>query len=174
MGTSVTTSAPGSQDLDLSEVASTDLDSLHGESAGSKQAVHTTLKLTGFPTSFTRSLLVELLDSEGLEGEYNFAYLPANFKCNGSCYGYAFVNFVTGGSATVARRCLETTASLEVSWADSQGLDAQIERFRNSPIMHLSVVDEAKPALFCGGLRIAFPAPTERINHPRMRRTGRA
>mmetsp|Transcript_65123 Transcript_65123/g.128611 ORF Transcript_65123/g.128611 Transcript_65123/m.128611 type:complete len:83 (-) Transcript_65123:41-289(-) len=57
-----------------------------------------------------------------------------------------------------------------VSWGNPlQGLQAHIEKFRNSPVMHSEVKDEWKPILFRQGHRIAFPDPTKVIQRPRMK-----
>merc|ERR1739845_154542 len=50
-----------------------------------------------------------------------------------------------------------------------QGCTANIERYRNSPIMHESVPDDYKPVVFCHGKRIPFPPATKRITRPRPR-----
>jgi len=58
-------------------------------------------------------------------------------------------------------------AGVTSSWCDNfQGLSAHIERFRNSPIMHETVPDEYKPAVFVNGARMMFPPPTK---NPRVR-----
>jgi len=55
-----------------------------------------------------------------------------------------------------------------VSWSSSQGLDLHLERYRNSPIMHESVLDACRPVVLEGGVRVEFPAPTKKV--PRLRR----
>merc|ERR1712190_490322 len=50
-----------------------------------------------------------------------------------------------------------------------QGLEEQIERYRNSPLMHPSVPDELRPAVYSRGLRVRFPEPTVPIKAPRVR-----
>merc|ERR1739848_343762 len=58
----------------------------------------------------------------------------------------------------------------EVSWANpNQGQYENVERYRNSPVMHESVPDAFKPRLFVNGMRIAFPPPTKRVRAPRIR-----
>eukprot|EP00971_Amphidinium_carterae_P152300 3018381-Amphidinium_carterae.1 len=55
----------------------------------------------------------------------------------------------------------------EAVWASPhQGLAPNIERYRNSPVMHDSVSDEFKPLLFKAGTRVAFPRPTKAIRAP--------
>jgi len=48
-----------------------------------------------------------------------------------------------------------------------QGLEANIERYRNSPTMHELVPDAYRPMLFVNGQQVAFPAPTKKIKPPR-------
>jgi hypothetical protein len=126
----------------------------------------TTLRLVNLPTSFGRTQLVELLRAEGLV-DFDFVYLPANFKRPGSCFGYAFVNFCNHEAAL--KGLVQLQERYEASWASTQGLEAHIERFRNSPVMHPKVRDEARPALYIGGSQVAFPAPTKRLCAPRVK-----
>lgn len=128
-------------------------------------APRTTLKLSGLPTDFTRESLLKLFAEEGVAKDCDFVYLPTNFKCPGSCYGYAFANFATPEATLQAKTALESH-HLDVAWANSQGLHEHIDRFRNSPVMHDSVPDAAKPALYKNGVRIDFPPPTRHIFSP--------
>merc|ERR550532_3119716 len=98
-----------------------------------------------------------------------------NNKC---CLGYAFVNFL---SAFDAQRCwgvfdgfsdwgTPNSKVCELMWSDPhQGIDALIERYRNSPVMHDSVPEEWKPAYFVDGVQVSFPPPTERIKAPKSK-----
>lgn len=56
----------------------------------------------------------------------------------------------------------------DVTWGDEQvqGLQAHTERYRNSHVMHESVPDVYKPAIFLGGVRVPFPPPTKRLRPP--------
>jgi phosphatidylglycerophosphate synthase len=53
-----------------------------------------------------------------------------------------------------------------------KGLGAHIERYRNSPVMHESVPDEYKPAMYTRGVRVPFPPPTKNLRMPRIRKLG--
>merc|ERR1712232_36820 len=101
-----------------------------------------------------------------------FVYLPMNFQ-NGEHLGYALVNFP---DHALALRFLNTEISAEVgsicemSWTHPlQGLNAHVERYRNSPVLHPTVLDEYKPAFFSGGVRMPFPEPTKVIKVPKIR-----
>jgi hypothetical protein len=139
----------------------------------------TTLMLRNMPNSCTRNMLLELLDQEGLFGLYDLVYAPVDFsRLTG--LGYAFVNFTSPAAAEVAKQKLhgftgwKNTRSrkiCEVSWSGPfQGLSEHIEQYRNSPVMHEKVPECYKPALFRGGQRQPFPAPTTKIRAPRVKR----
>ncbi len=61
----------------------------------------TTLMLRNLPNDYTRAMLLELLDSSDLAGEYDFAYLPIDFNRKTNL-GYAFVNYVSQAAAELA------------------------------------------------------------------------
>jgi hypothetical protein len=139
----------------------------------------TTLLVSNLPRTYNRSLLMELLSAEGLLTDCDLVYLPVEFKV-GIGYGYAFVNFVSHEAACAAMEALDGLAdlreanlaegALQACWSSKQGLHMHIELYRNSPVMHKSVDDEAKPALLRGGVRLPFPEPTRRLRAPRARR----
>ena len=58
-----------------------------------------------------------------------------------------------------------------VCWSSAfQGLLEHVERYRNSPVMHMTIPDEHKPALFSEGVRVPFPEPTQLVSVPRVRK----
>jgi len=137
----------------------------------------TTLMFRNLPNSYNRAALLTMLDSEGFRGQYSFVYLPTDFN-NFAGFGYAFVGFETHACAELAKRHFQgftkwkvpSQKTCDVAWSgEVQGNKAYIEKYRNSPVMHDSVPDEYKPALFANGLRVPFPAPTKRIRPPRVR-----
>lgn len=137
----------------------------------------TTVMLRNMPNNQTRKMLLELLDQEGFAAQYDFVYLPMDFKTKASL-GYAFVNFRT---EAIANRCLETFEGFSrwaipsrkvcgVGWSGPhQGLTAHVDRYRNSPVMHQDVPDSFRPILLKDGKRIAFPPPTKKLKAPRLR-----
>jgi hypothetical protein len=142
----------------------------------------TTVLLRNLPRDFTRAKLVELLEDEGFDGTFDFVYVPMDFSSEASL-GYAFVNFVSAGDV---RRCWTIFDGLsewgyqcelkacEVMWAEPcQGLAAHVERYRSSPVMHATVPDEWKPAIFQDGMRMPFPPPTKVVSAPKVRRRGK-
>jgi len=131
----------------------------------------TTIIMRNLPSDFKRSALLELLNAEGFFGVYDFVYIPADF-CNWLSYGFAFVNFSTHAAADRARSHFDQfdiDGVLCVSgWSENfQGLQPHVDRYRNSPVMHRSVPDEYKPALFIQGAPVPMPPPTKRILRPR-------
>lgn len=144
-----------------------------------EETPRTTVMLRNLPNSYTRSMLVELIDAEGFQNRYDFVYLPVDFSSQAGL-GYAFVNFV---SPEDADRCQEhfegftgwnipSEKVCSVTWAGPhQGLVQHVERYRSSPVMHESVPDEWKPALYMAGAgRLDFPPPTQAIRKPKIRR----
>lgn len=129
----------------------------------------------------SRSQLLDLLDVSGFRGRYDFVYLPIDFSTRASV-GYAFINFSTVGSAELFVAQLQgfddwpmpSEKVLEVDWSHGpQGYKSLIDRYRNSPVMHDSVLDELKPAVFANGRRAAFPQPTRNVKAPLPRKSGR-
>lgn len=126
------------------------------------------------PNDYARNALLELMNTEGFEGKYDFVYLPIDFR-SGCGLGYAFINFLSLQIAQEFREhfsgynrwTVKSDKVCEVTGSSLQGLDAHIERFRNSPVMHESVLDDQKPAMFQGSERISFPEPTKKIRAPR-------
>jgi len=141
-----------------------------GESQG-----RTTVMLRNIPNNYTRAMLLELLDSQGLAGRYDFVYLPFDFKTEAGL-GFAFVNLLTPEDAELCKVHLTGFRSwaipsgkvCEVGWsgADQQGLEANSERYRNSSVMHSSVPEELKPVRFMNGVQVPFPKPTRKVWPP--------
>jgi len=144
---------------------------------GSENA-HTTVMLRNLPNNYTRAMLIEMLETEGFGDAYDFLYLPIDFRKQ-AALGYAFVNLLDSDIVQrfwnhfegFANWAIPSKKTCFVSWCepDQQGLQAHIDRYRNSPVMHPSVPDEYKPVLVKHGQRIVFPKPTKSIRVPRAR-----
>jgi hypothetical protein len=141
------------------------------------QEWRTTVMLRNMPNNYTRDMFVELVDSMGFAGTYDFAYLPIDFKSQAGL-GYAFINFLSGDTAKLSFEIFEgfrdwTVPSEKVctvTWSSPyQGLESHIERYRNSPVMHHGISDAWKPILLSHGERVPFPAPTKSIKAPKIR-----
>jgi RNA recognition motif-containing protein len=124
-----------------------------------------TLMLRNIPNKYTQEQLRE--DLEPFRLAIDFLYLPTDFK-NNCNLGYAFLNFSDGKVAekfaaeyngSRLPRFPHSPKVLAVQCARVQGVDANVERFRDSSVM--GVRDETmKPMLFQIGEPIPFPAPS--------------
>jgi hypothetical protein len=137
----------------------------------------TTVMLRNMPNNYTRDMLLELADEMGFEGSYDFAYLPIDFSSQAGL-GYAFINFASPEKAELCFEIFEGFSAWKVpsekvctvTWSSPyQGLESHIDRYRNSPVMHQSIIDEWKPVLFRNGARVPFPPPTKAIKTPKIR-----
>jgi len=134
----------------------------------------TTVMMRNMPNNMRRQMLLDLIDSQGFKGSYDFVYLPVDFKSHRGL-GYSFINF---SNAETAERFKEHFSGFcdwsfqsdkvcEMTYSEGlQGLNAHIERYRNSPVMHESMPEECQPLLFVEGERVPFPKPTKRIRAP--------
>jgi len=52
---------------------------------------------------------------------------------------------------------------LQVRWAREQGKEQYVNRWRDSPLVHQNVPEEARPMLFEKGQHVAFPEPTRTL-----------
>jgi hypothetical protein len=134
----------------------------------------TTVMLRNLPNDYKRDMLMDILESQGFAGCFDFVYLPFDFKKHAGL-GYAFVNLVNHEEADRAMReltgfrdwKLKSHKVLEVTWSKPlQGLDSNIERYKNSSVMHPDVPDQFKPLLLADGVPVAFPPPTRSLQSP--------
>jgi hypothetical protein len=142
----------------------------------SADGMSTSLMMRNLPNCYTREMLLALLNDEGFAGSYNFIYLPIDFR-RGLGLGYAFINFVTPMVAQGFHQHFSGFSQwrapsdkvCEVTCSDTlHGLEALIDHYRNSPVMHDSIPEEHKPLLFAGLERVQFPPPTKRVRAPRL------
>jgi len=139
----------------------------------------TTVVIRNFPHSYTRDKVCEMLNSKGFDGCYDFVYLPTDFL-SWMAFGYAFINMKTHEDALRVMDVMEGFSDWGMSggdecgvvWSDPyQGLASNIERYRNSPFMGATVHEMYKPLLILDGKVAPFPAPTKKLNPPRVRRS---
>mmetsp|Transcript_95777 Transcript_95777/g.241348 ORF Transcript_95777/g.241348 Transcript_95777/m.241348 type:complete len:364 (+) Transcript_95777:58-1149(+) len=182
------TESPAAKLLDTSDAVSNGSTSMHRSSmawSSSDEAElepsygRTTVMIRNLPEGFSRKMLEELLDAEGFAACYRFIYLPTDIS-TGSSFCYAFVDLATPEDATwfqqhftgFSRWCYSSSKVCAVDWSEGlQGIDQLVERYRNSPLMHPSVPDHLRPAVYDLGRRLKFPAPTMLLKAPRVRRS---
>merc|ERR550534_1815495 len=148
------------------------------EAAG-HDAGWTTVMLKHLPAEFMRDDLIQLLDSQGFAGKYDFAYVPVKFETLRSL-GHAFVNFVSPEDTArawdrfegFADWAMPSARACAVAWNDKyQGFEALVDRYRDCPVMHDLMPDVCKPILLSSGRRIAFPPPLRPIRARKEVRT---
>jgi len=150
-------------------------------SAGNQRDVaqacsQTSMMLRNTPPELTRDMLRSLLDNSGFKECYDFMYLPLDFKTL-SGIGYAILNFVAAAHAVRFEVSFQEFTDwpiasdkvakvVRMQGADHMNLEANIRRYRNSPVMHSSVPDQFKPIIFVNGKPAPFPEPTVKIYPP--------
>lgn len=135
----------------------------------------TTIMIKNVPSDCTTAMVVRLLDEQGFQGQYDFVYAPTDFRSS-QAFGYAFANLISPSAAARLRSKLQGfqiwSNELELCCSTShQGLEAHVDRYKNSPVMHHSIPDDYKPQIFRCGRRVSFPEPTKKIKEPRLRRS---
>jgi hypothetical protein len=137
-------------------------------------AERTSVMMRNIPNNYTRTMLLDLLKEQGFGAAFDFFYLPIDFKKKVGL-GYAFINLIDPTTAEAFRKhftgfncwAAKSQKVCEVTWSDLlQGVDAHVDRYKNSPIMHEAIHDDFKPVLFKDGERVPFPLPTKRIRAP--------
>lgn len=140
---------------------------------GQEGEEYTTVMLRNIPNKYTREMLIKQLTAS-FGGEFDFMYLPIDFKnkCN---VGYSFINFrnqaacerfVSQFNGVDVRKCLPGLNSkkvVEVTPARVQGLQENVRRLRNSPVMNqLQDHPEWMPLIFNeDGEEVPFPNPDQ-------------
>mmetsp|Transcript_63115 Transcript_63115/g.136640 ORF Transcript_63115/g.136640 Transcript_63115/m.136640 type:complete len:331 (+) Transcript_63115:2-994(+) len=137
----------------------------------------TSVVIRNFPTDFTRAKVATMLNKEGFARQYNFLYVPINFR-TGNAFGWAFINLVHPRLVPDLWQKFdgyqnwptEGHGPCTVAWSKPhQGLGALVDHYRNSKMMHQDVPDEQRPACFYNGMRVVFPPPTQSMKAPPRR-----
>ena len=126
-----------------------------------------TVMLRNVPYEAKQLGVLALLNEEGFNGSFTFFYSPLDFRSKNNL-GYAFVNLRTSTEAKRfeqffdglrVRNRVGWDKPLRVGRARIQGLQANIDHYRNSPVNVMP--DEFKPMIFCERTfeRLPFPAP---------------
>jgi hypothetical protein len=135
----------------------------------------TTIIIRNLPKECTRDAMIQVLQSEGYGGSYDMVHVPVGFQ-DLTGLGHALVNFTDPAIAQAALLHFEGFSGLSASadlcqagWSNVQGLLAHVKRYRDSPMMHESIPDRFKPAMFKDGVQVSFPEPTKQLKAPRIR-----
>lgn len=135
----------------------------------------TTILIRNLSKDCTRDAMIQVLEAEGYAGSYDMVHVPVGFQ-DLVGLGHALVNFLDAAIAQDALLHfdgfggLSSAADLcEAGWSNVQGLAAHVQRYRDSPIMHESIPNQFKPAMFQDGAQVSFPEPTKRLKAPRVR-----
>jgi len=134
-----------------------------------------TVMMRNIPNNYTHTMLRELLDSEGFAGRYDFLYMPHDLQTQAGL-GFAFVNLLTQEDGDrmcqrltgFKRWAIPSAKTCVVGWSGpmQQGLRANVERYRNSSVMHASVPEECKPLVLVDGVPVQFPPATRKLWPP--------
>lgn len=140
---------------------------------------HTTVMMRNVPRCYTRDMLERLINNHGFGDKVDFLFLPRDFA-TGDNQGYAYVNFVDMLDGARFQDTFHGFSRWWFSWCNEvcevgrsqfeQGLQENIRRYRNSPVMHESVPDGFRPVIFANGVRQPFPPPTKKLRPPRTKR----
>lgn len=129
--------------------------------------------LRGLDSSMSRNELLRVLNASTFRGRFDFVYVPYDLETRRP-KGFAFVNFSTHMDAEEFQ--LEPPASLGVDarafWSHKeQGLAQNVDRYRNSDIMHRSVPKHFRPSLVKMDAFVALPQPMRTLKAPKLKRS---
>lgn len=105
----------------------------------------TTVMIRNITCKYTPDKVRQFLDASGLQGAYDFFYLPMN-RCGAANLGYCFVNFRSPESVEDCRAALHgralgqsrSTKTIEVTIAQVQGLANLRKHFRKKLVLESS------------------------------------
>lgn len=133
----------------------------------------TTVMLRNIPYHEGQLGVLRLLESRGFLGKFDFFYAPLDFA-SGNNLGYAFLNFRSIAAVNEFIGDIDglrvpqegwSAKELRVCWARVQGVGANVEHYRNSPVNEMPV--QFRPMLFdVDGGQLTFPRP-DRSSPPR-------
>jgi len=131
----------------------------------SKMDLKTTISMTNVPMHCSTAALSQALNANGLQGCYDFVYVPSCREAQSSL-GFAVVNMVSPQAAEMAMRWLEgckvldAEPGLSVCRHEEQGFDAIIRRLCPSDLHQVS--SDWHPMFFDRrGARLSFPSSLE-------------
>lgn len=146
--------------------STTAMSTISNQTGYEPSGISSTVMLRNVPYDARQRGVQSLIEEEGFKGAFDFFYAPLDFKSKNNL-GYAFMNFKTLDIAKEffnhfdGRRISSRPGwdkPLRVCWARVQGLEANVEHYRNSPVNDMPC--DFKPMLFDDeGNQCPFPAP---------------
>jgi len=126
----------------------------------------TTVAMGNLPLALSRDALIEVVNQKGFAGCYSFVHMQRDFQ---SKLGHAIVNCNTEEQATHFMDAFQgfrdwpvsSSMQCSVTWAQTQGLTANIDRYRNDSLIGDNAFDGLNPAIFVGRQRVPMPEPAE-------------
>ena len=146
--------------------STTNMSIISNQTGYDTNAASSTVMLRNVPYDARQRGVLTVIEEEGFQGLFDFFYAPLDFKSKNNL-GYAFVNLKSlqiakdffkrfDGRRVASRPGWDKP--LRVCWARVQGLEANIDHYRNSPVNEMP--SEFKPMLFdLDGEPAPFPAP---------------
>jgi hypothetical protein len=118
--------------------------------------IMTTLMIRNVPNRYTQNDLLAELDELGLDGTFDFLYMPVD-KASKASVGYAFVNFVAPSWASRCAAVLQgyiftrygKNRQAMVSVAHLQGLEANLAHYEKTS-MRSTKFKQHRPLIFSG------------------------
>lgn len=130
-----------------------------------------TIMVRSVPRRCSQKNFLTDLDESGFAGTYNFVYLPFSFETKANM-GYAFVNFIDDDTADSFLRVWNETrlyslpgkTPLPATYADVQGLDANVRRLMGDYKIARISNPSYQPLVFEGGCRVNFRHYAEKLD----------
>ena len=132
--------------------------------------IKTTVMLRNVPYSEGQLGVLTLIEERGFAGRFDFFYAPLDFS-SANNLGYAFVNLPDPEAVSEFYAVFDglrvakdgwSQKDLQVCWARVQGLNPNVEHYRNSPVNDMP--ENFRPMIFdASGKPLPFPRPDENI-----------
>lgn len=121
----------------------------------------TTVLVRSIPRELTPCAVLESLGE--FRSVIDFVYVPIEFETRHNL-GYAFVNFTDKAAVPLVAAQLVRLFGEEafLQPAKIMGVEANVQRFRNSSVMAV-LPEDCKPMLFQRGKQVPFPKPTKKL-----------
>ena len=167
---SPSTTSPSSPLKPVDETSASTLPATPTDSTTTTNMAKTTVMLRNVPYSESQLGVLNLLEQRGFRGRFDFFYAPLDFS-SGNNLGYAFINLPEGEAVSEFFTVFDglridkegwSQKDLQVCWARVQGVDPNVEHYRNSPVNDMP--ENFRPMIFdAQGEQLPFPRPDENV-----------